>query len=141
VKLYEERWEQGGLTFLGSFNDLILSQQSNDTAADFVRAKIREVVKDPAVADRLTPTQVIGCKRLCIDSGYYETFNQPHVQLVDISESGIEAITATGVRAAGEEFAVDAIVFATGFDAMTGSLLKVDIRGRDGLPLRDAWSE
>jgi cyclohexanone monooxygenase len=141
TKSLEERWEQGGLTFLGAFNDLIINPQSNEAAAEFVRAKIREVVEDPEVAERLTPSQVIGCKRLCIDTGYYETFNLPHVRLVDISDTGIEAITPTGVRAAGEQFDLDAIVFATGFDAMTGALLKIDIRGRDGLPLREAWSE
>ena len=141
LKTYEQRWEQGGLTFLGGFNDLILNPDSNESAADFVRGKIREIVTDPAVAEMLMPSQVIGCKRLCIDSGYYETFNLPHVRLVDISASGVEAITPSGVRAAGEEFDVDAIVFATGFDAMTGALLNIDIRGRDGVVLRDAWSE
>ena len=141
TKIFEERWEQGGLTFLGAFTDIIIDPQANETAADFVRDKIRSVVADPDVAAQLTPTQVIGCKRLCIDSGYYETFNLPHVRLVDISESPIEAITPRGIKAAGEEFDLDAIVFATGFDAMTGALMRIDITGRDGLTLREAWRE
>jgi cation diffusion facilitator CzcD-associated flavoprotein CzcO len=141
AKIFEERWERGGLTFLGAFTDLIIDPNANEAAADFVKAKIRSIVQDPAVADRLMPSQVIGCKRLCIDTGYYETFNLPHVRLVDINAAPIEAITARGVRAGGEEVALDAIVFATGFDAMTGSLLKIDITGRDGLTLREAWSE
>jgi len=83
---------------------------------------------------------VLGCKRICVDTGYYETFNQPHVKLVDISQGGIEAITPAGVDAAGQSFEFDSIVFATGFDAMTGTLMKMDIRGRNGLTLREAWS-
>jgi cyclohexanone monooxygenase len=140
-KIFQERWEGGGLHFLGSFNDLIITPGSNEAAAEFVRTKIRETVKDPAVAEKLVPKQVIGCKRLCIDSGYYETFNLPHVTLVDISDGGIEAITPTGVRAGSEEYEVDAIVFATGFDAMTGALFNANITGRNGVHLRDAWSE
>jgi cyclohexanone monooxygenase len=141
VKAFEERWERGGLLFLGAFNDLIIDPLANEAAADFVRAKIRDVVRDPEVAERLTPSQVIGCKRLCVDTGYYEAFNQPNVRLVDISASPIEAITPAGIRTSAEEVDLDAIVFATGFDAMTGALLKIDIRGRDGATLRDAWSE
>ncbi|MCU1499862.1 MAG: cyclohexanone monooxygenase [Acidimicrobiales bacterium] len=136
---YEARWERGGFTFLGSFNDLFLDRAANQTAAEFVRDKIRTIVHDPGLAERLVPDQVIGCKRLCIDTGYYETFNQPHVRLVDVTETPIEAITPTGIRTTAGEHRLDAIVFATGFDAMTGSLLRIDIRGRGGLPLRDAW--
>ena len=138
---FEHRWQKGGLTFLGAFNDLLLDAESNRYAADFVRNKIRETVKDPEVAELLCPTNIIGCKRLCVDSGYYETFNRPNVHLVDISDSPIEALTARGLRTAGEEHAFDCIVFATGFDAMTGSLLRVDIRGSGGRPLADKWQE
>ena len=138
---FEHRWQKGGLTFLGAFNDLLLDEESNRYAADFVRNKIRETVKDPKVAELLCPTNIIGCKRLCVDSGYYETFNRPNVHLVDISGSPIEALTARGLRTAGEEYAFDCIVFATGFDAMTGSLLRVDIRGSGGRPLADKWQE
>jgi cyclohexanone monooxygenase len=138
---YETRWQRGGLSFLGAFVDLMVEQEANDTAAEFVRGKIREAVRDEAVAEMLSPKDTIGCKRLCIDSGYYETFNRPNVTLVDISGSPIEEITPGGVRVDGADTKVDAIVFATGFDAMTGALLRIDIRGRDGLALRDKWSE
>jgi len=138
-KEYEARWERGGFTFLGSFNDLLLRAEANETAADFVREKIQEAVSDPEVAARLQPDQVIGCKRLCIDTGYYETFNRPNVHLVDLRETPIEAITPAGIRTTAGEHALDVIVFATGFDAMTGALNRIDVRGRDGVALRDAW--
>jgi cyclohexanone monooxygenase len=136
---FEARWEYGGLFFLGALGDLLLDKEANDMAAEFVRGKIREIVRDPALARLLSPKQVIGCKRLCVDSGYYATFNRPNVRLVDISTSGIDAITPSGLRAGGESFELDALVFATGFDAMTGTLLRIDIRGRGGLTLRAAW--
>ncbi len=138
---YETRWQRGGLSFLGAYKDLMVDQAANDTAAEFVRIKIREKVRDAKVAELLAPKNTIGCKRLCIDIGYYETFNQPNVTLIDVSESGIEAITRQGVKVEGREYKVDAIVFATGFDAMTGALLKIDIRGKGGLALREKWRE
>jgi len=138
---FEARWSYGGLGFMASFSDLLLNDDSNKAAADFVRAKIREVVKDPKTAEILTPKNIIGCKRLCVDSGYWETFNRPNVALVDISEEPIERITPTGLRAKGRDFAFDCLVLATGFDAMTGALLKVDFRGRGGVSLRDKWRE
>ena len=137
---FDVRWQAGGLGFNRAFNDLMISKEANDIAAAYVHARIHEIVKDPATADLLSPRQVLGCKRICVDTGYYETFNQPHVKLVDISQGGIEEITAAGVKAGGREYACDAIVFATGFDAMTGTLLKIDVRGRDGLTLQQAWS-
>jgi cyclohexanone monooxygenase len=137
---YEARWQRGGLGFITSFGDLLLDRESNATAADFVRRKIREIVRDPAVAEKLSPKQVIGCKRLCVDTGYYATFNRPNVTLVDVSETPIEAITPRGIRAAGVEYEVDCIVFATGYDAMTGALAKIDIRGRGGRSLQDKWA-
>ncbi len=140
-RLFEERWNYGGLGFMGSFSDLLLNAESNRTAADFVRAKIRDVVKDPALADKLTPTNVIGCKRLCVDTGYWQTFNQPHVTLVDVSDAPIERITANGLRVKGKDYTFDCLVLATGFDAMTGALLRVDIRGRGGRSLQDKWKE
>ncbi|MCC7275637.1 MAG: NAD(P)/FAD-dependent oxidoreductase [Alphaproteobacteria bacterium] len=138
---YAARWADGGLPFMGAFRDLLLDPAANDTAAAFVRAKIREAVADPAVADALTPRNVIGCKRLCVDTGYWATFNRPNVTLVDISGAPIEAITADAVRANGREHPVDALVLATGFDAMTGTLLRIDIRGAGGRRLRDKWAE
>jgi cyclohexanone monooxygenase len=137
---YERRWNHGGLWFLGAFKDLMVSDEANATCADFVRAKIHSRVRDPEIARLLSPTNTIGCKRLCVDIGYYETFNRGNVTLIDVSERPIDAITPEGVRAHGREHKVDAIVFATGFDAMTGALNKIDIRGRGGLALREKWS-
>ncbi len=136
---FEQRWGVGGLTFLGSYNDLILNRESNETAAEFVRAKIAEIVSDPTTAALLTPHHVIGCKRLCVDTGYYETFNRDNVSLVDVSKEPIQEITAKGVRVGGVDHEVDAIVYATGFDAMTGSLLKINARG-PATSLQDAWA-
>jgi cation diffusion facilitator CzcD-associated flavoprotein CzcO len=138
---FERRWQRGGLSFLGAFQDLMVSEEANGTAAEFVRRKIRERVEDPKLAELLAPKNTIGCKRLCIDIGYYETFNRSNVELIDVSEEPVEAITDKGVRAKGKVYEVDVIVFATGFDAMTGALLKIDIRGRNGLRLQQKWSE
>ncbi len=137
---FERRWEHGGLPFLGAYNDLLLNKEANDLAAEFVRGKLAEVVQDPDLVRKLTPDQVVGCKRLCVDTGYWATFNQPHVHLVDLREEPIEAITPRGIRTAAGDHELDVIVYATGFDAMTGALLRVDIVGRDGRSLRDAWS-
>ena len=138
--VYAERWKIGGAGFLSSFNDLLTNQESNDTASEFVRRQIRRIVKDPETAELLAPkTYPIGTKRICIDSGYFETYNRDNVELVDIGGAPIERITPTGLVANGREFRFDSIVFATGFDAMTGTLFKVDIRGRDGQALKDKW--
>src|SRR5262249_35456252 len=136
---YERRWQHGGLSFLGAYKDLMVDQAANDTAADFVRNKIRQRVRDPAVAELLVPKNTIGCKRLCIDIGYFETFNRPNVRLVDVGDAPLEAITPRGVKAHGREYAADALVLATGFDAMTGALLRIDVRGRSGVALRERW--
>jgi len=136
---YEARWRRGGLVLLGAFGDVMLDARANETAAEFVRAKIRGIVHDPEVAELLTPRQVIGGKRLCVDTGYYETFNRPNVKLVDVGRQPIERITPGGIRSGGRDYELDCIVFATGFDAMTGTLLKMDIRGRSGLTLRERW--
>lgn len=136
-----KRWEHGGFAFMGAFNDLGLNKAANDIAADFVRARIREVVHDPEVADALSPNNVIGCKRLCLDTEYYETYNLPHVQLVDINQDPIKRLTSDGVKTASTEFAFDVVIFATGFDAMTGTLLRIDIRGKDGQTLQEKWAE
>ena len=138
---FEQRWEHGGFSFMASFADLLQSQEANDAAAGFVREQIRGIVQDPEVADRLSPHNVIGCKRICLDSGYFETYNRPNVSLVDVSSSPIERITRSGVRVDGRDHELDAIVFATGFDAMTGALTRIDIRGRDGRSLCAKWEE
>ncbi len=138
---FEVRWEKGGFAFITGYNDILSNIEANRLAADFVREKIRQTVKDPAIAALLAPTNhPIGTKRLCLDTNYYETYNLPHVTLVDIANTPVERITPDGLIVGGEEYTVDSIVFATGFDAMTGALLRIDIRGRDGLELREKWA-
>jgi len=139
-RTFEERWRRGGFHYLGAFGDLLFDAGANDTAAEFVRGKIREIVKDPATAELLSPHHAIGTKRLCVDTGYYATFNRPNVTLVDLNQAPIETIITEGVRTTDRTYHFDAIVFATGFDAMTGALDRIDIRGRDGLRLKDAWA-
>ncbi len=136
---YEEAWERGGLPFLGAFGDLLFSKQANDTIADFAREKIRSIVKDPATAELLCPDNVLGCKRLCVDTDYFATYNKPHVKLVDVSKTPIERFTAEGIVVAGQTYPVDAVVCATGFAAMTGSYEKIRITGRNGLTLAEKW--
>ena len=139
---YASRWERGGISLLAAYNDLILDQAANDTAAEFVRGQIRSIVRDPAVAEKLLPTSYpIGTKRICADTGYYETFNRPNVTLVDLRAAPITAVTPGGVATRDAEYAVDSIVYATGFDAMTGSLLKAGISGRGGMKLAQKWAE
>ncbi len=140
-EVYEERWRIGGLPFMGSFADLFIDQAANDTAADFVRRKIAGIVADPAIAEKLAPHHVLGCKRLCADTGYYETFNLPHVTLVDLGREPMTRVTAGAVETTEAAYEIDALVLATGFDAMTGALLAIDIRGAGGLALRDKWAE
>jgi cyclohexanone monooxygenase len=140
-EIYEKRWKMGGFAFLGSFNDLLTDEEANRTAAEFTREKVRRIVKDPATAELLAPkTYPIGTKRICVDTDYYKTYNRDNVELVDISGAPIERLTPTGLVANGRSFDFDSIVFATGFDAMTGTLFKIDIRGRGGLALKDKWS-
>jgi cation diffusion facilitator CzcD-associated flavoprotein CzcO len=139
-KIYEKQWAKGGLLFLGTFDDLMISREANESAAEFIRKKIRSIVKDPAVAEALIPRQTLGCKRLCVDSGYYETFNLPNVTLVDLRASPIEEITATGIRVATGLVELDTIIFATGFDAITGAICKINVVGVGGLALKDKWA-
>jgi cyclohexanone monooxygenase len=138
--VYEARWQAGTGAFLGAFKDILTNQAANDTMAAFVRDKIRATVSNPVTAEILCPkTHPIGTKRICIDDGYYQTFNRDNVALVDISETPIQRLTETGLRVGARAFAFDAIVFATGFDAMTGTLFNVDIRGRNGAALKKKW--
>ena len=140
---YEALWAKGGFGFLyGSYKDVATDRRANDTVAEFVRSKIREIVKDPQTVETLLPTDhPWGSKRPLIDTNYFETYNRENVELVDIRHSPIQEITPNGVRTEDEEFEFDMIVFATGFDAMTGTFLKMDIRGRNDLSLKDKWSE
>jgi cyclohexanone monooxygenase len=139
---YEARWNHGGLTFMSVYNNLALDKAANDTAADFVREKIAEIVQDPQTAKLLQPNNhPIGSKRICIDTEYFAAFNRPNVTLVDIKTNPIEQILPNAVRAGDKDYEVDALVLATGFDAMTGSVAKIDIRGRSGLTLNQKWAE
>ena len=136
----DERWHKGGFAFLGAFGDLMATEEANAYAADYARGEMRKVIEKPDVAEMLMPNDhPVGTKRLCLDTHYLETFNKPHVQLVDVRAHPIERITRKGIVSGGREYEVDAIVFATGFDAMTGAILGVDITGRDGAKLREKW--
>ena len=143
LETYESLWAQGGFRFLhASFKDIRTDVEANDTAAEFVRSKIRQIVRDPETVSKLLPTDhPLGSKRALIDTNYYETYNRENVELIDIRSSPIQEITPSGIRAGDREFEFDIIVFATGFDAMTGSFLRMDIRGRNDLSLKEKWSE
>ena len=136
----ERQWREGGFAMLATFNDLLVDPDANALAAEFCHRKIREKVKDPEVAELLCPVDhPFGTKRLCVDTDYYETYNRDNVTLVDIRHAPIEEITRRGLRTGGVEHPLDAIVFATGFDAMTGALLDIDLRGRGDRRLEDEW--
>ena len=142
-EILEGLWAEGGFKFLwGGFIDLLRDAEANEIASEFIRSKIRETVNDPQTAELLCPQGYpYGAKRPPIDTDYYETFNRENVTLVDISEAPIEVITPTGLRTTMAEYEFDAIVFATGFDAITGALLRIDIRGSGVVRLADAWSD
>jgi cation diffusion facilitator CzcD-associated flavoprotein CzcO len=139
---YEAAWQRGGVMVLQQFNDLLTNPRSNDFAANFFRDKIREIVHDPSIAAKLMPTGYpIAAKRPVLDTDYYETFNLPHVRLVDLRDTPISEITPRGIRTGEAEHPLDMIVFATGFDAITGSFRGIDIRGRGGVRLSDKWAD
>ena len=139
--IYERAWEEGGLRFRATFHDLLIDKAANDTAAEFIRAKIRQIVKDPATAAKLSDfDHPYAAKRPPIDTDYFETFNRPNVELVDVRAAPIEGITPNGIRTRDTEYPLDIIVFATGFDGMTGSLLRIDVRGRNGRTLAEEWA-
>ncbi|HEY4249720.1 MAG TPA: NAD(P)/FAD-dependent oxidoreductase [Roseomonas sp.] len=140
--LYEKAWEKGGLQFRATFGDILTSKPANDTAVDFIRAKVRAIVKDPKTAALLCAfDHPYATKRPPIDTEYFETYNRDNVSLVDLRAAPIERITPRGIRTRDAEYPLDIIVFATGFDAMTGPLLGIDIRGRDGVTLQQAWAD
>ena len=140
-ELYTKRWAIGGTGFLGSFNDLLTNADANYTAAEYVRQQIKRVVKDKETAEILCPRSYpIGTKRICIDTGYFETYNRENVKLVDISKKPIQRLVTDGIIVDDQLYAFDSIIFATGFDAMTGSIFNVDIKGRDGLALKEKWN-
>jgi cyclohexanone monooxygenase len=138
---YERRWQQGGANFMHAYNDILVDKAANDTAAEFVRGKIRATVADSQTAEALLPHgHPLGAKRICVDTDYYETFNRDNVTLVDVRRAPIERLTQDGLRIGGRDYAFDAIIFATGFDAMTGALDAIAISGRGGATLKEAWS-
>ena len=140
--IVERRWARGGAFILGAVGDTLLNEDSNRRFADLVHRKIRETVQDPEVADALCPTShPIGTKRICVDTNYYATYNRDNVHLVNLRKNPIEGITATGVQLADGHVDLDMLVLATGFDAMTGALLAIDIRGSNGQKLADKWAE
>ena len=138
-EIYQDFWDRGGLPFLGAFSDLLFDAKANETAAEFARNKIKEIVKDKTTAELLCPTNVFGCKRLCVDSGYFETFNKANVKLVDISDSPIQEFDIDGLVTKDVKYKFDSVVFATGFAAMTGSFEKINILGRGGISLSKKW--
>ena len=138
--IYEAAWQRGGLQFRAAFQDMLVSKEANDTAADFIKRKIRSIVKDPKTAAILSDIDhPYAAKRPPIDTDYFETYNRPNVSLVDVKAAPIRRISEAGICTAATEYPVDIIVFATGFDAMTGPLLRMDIHGRHGVSLKDVW--
>ena len=140
-QIYQERWAKGGFAIGGAFADLLISREANDTFASFIASRIRAIVKDPETAERLIPrTYPAGSKRICVDTGYFEVYNQPHVHLVDIAGAPA-VITPEGVETGGRSYQLDCIILSLGFDAMTGALSRIDIRGRGGTSLEESWRE
>jgi cyclohexanone monooxygenase len=138
---FDARWARGGANFTHAFNDIFLNKAANDTAAEYVRGRIRGIVRNPAVAQKLLPMDhPIGTKRICVDTDYYATFNRENVTLVDLRQEPIEAITPDGIRTARAEYGLDSIIFATGYDAVTGAVTRIDVTGRDGATIRERWS-
>ncbi len=143
LALYEELWAQPGFKkWLGNFHDIMTSREANEDFAEFVRNKIRARVKDPVVAEKLCPKDhPFGAKRIPLETEYYEAYNQDNVLLVDIRETPIEAITAKGVKTSDKEYEFDVIIYATGFDAITGALTRMDIRGENGQTIKEKWDK
>jgi cation diffusion facilitator CzcD-associated flavoprotein CzcO len=138
-KLYSE---PGFGIWMGNFRDILVDRKANALISDFVARKIRERVKDPAVAEKLIPkNHGFGTRRVPLESGYFEVYNQPNVELIDITETPIERITPTGIKTSDAEYEFDIIIYATGFDAITGSFDRIDIRGVDGISLKDKWRD
>ncbi len=140
--LYERLWQRGSFRFfLESYNDVAVSEEANASMANFVKRKIREIVRDPKVADKLMPDHFVMTKRPILENGYFETFNRDNVTLIDLREDPIERFTRTGVVTRSGEKPIDMLVLATGFDAISGSMLRLDPKGRGGLPLKARWKD
>ncbi len=139
---YEELWEQGGIQLsINSYVGVLVDEELNREVGDFVKGKIRQIVKDPETARKLTPDYLFGTKRLILDNGYFETYNRDNVTLVDLREDPIKSFTATSVLTEHGEHPIDLLVLATGFDAVSGSMLQIDPQGRNGVRLSDKWNE
>ncbi|ODR04816.1 cyclohexanone monooxygenase [Mycolicibacillus koreensis] len=139
---FEKRWDLGGVLFSKTFADQMTDLQANEEARKFYEEKVRAMIDNPDLADLLIPNDhPIGTKRICTDTNYFATFNRPHVELISVRSTPIESIDATGINTSDAHYDLDAIVLATGFDAMTGALAKIDIAGRDGRRLVDAWAD
>ena len=143
LALFEELWAAPGFKkWLGNFGDIMTNEDANETFSEFVRNKIRERVKDPVVAEMLAPKDhPFGSKRIPLESGYYEAYNRDNVLLVDVREAPIERITPNGIKTSDAEYDLDVIIFATGYDAVTGALTRIDIRGEGGQAVKDKWAE
>ena len=141
-KELNNRWKIGGQEiFTAGFTDVGVNVEANKIVADFVKSKIKEIVKDPNVAELLSPEDAIGCKRLCADTNYFETYNRENVELIDLNSNPINSITENGILTKNKEFKFDTIIFATGFDAMTGALQAIDITGKNGKKLKQVWKD
>ncbi|MFC7062580.1 flavin-containing monooxygenase [Halobacillus seohaensis] len=138
-EVFEEAWEKGGFYMQNTYNDITINEDANETLAEFVRSKIRETVHDQKIAEKLMPSYYYGTKRPVLDTNYFETFNRTNVSLIDLKNTPIHRITEKGVQTTEEEYELDTLIFATGYDAMTGPLLKIDIRGREGVSLKEKW--
>ena len=139
--VYEDRWKKGGVPFIAAFQDLNFDREANETAAEFVRNKIKSLVEDSATAKILTPKYPIGCKRLAIDSNYYETFNKPNISLIDLNTEPLDEFVSNGLSTFKNLYELDVIILATGFDAMTGTLFNIDIQGKNNIKLKDKWAD
>ena len=140
--LMEDAWRHGGLAMLGTFSDLLFNEEANEQVAEFIRSKVDDLVKDPAVAEQLKPRGYpVFARRPCLDSSYYDTYNLPHVHLVDLNTNPIEAITETGVRTAQGHIALDMLILATGYDGLTGAMTAFEVTGRDGQTVNHKWRE
>ena len=141
-RIFDAAWETGGFRFIfESFADMLVNPRCNEAAAEYIRNKIRTIVKDPKTAEILCPHYQLGLKRPPLGHFYYEAFNRPNVDLVDVKTTPIERITEKGLVVDGKEYEVDVIIFATGFDAATGALTAIDLRGRKGRLMKDEWKD
>ena len=141
TKEYQKRWERGFHGFMAGYRDIGIDEAANETAAEFVRSKIKETVKDHATAEILSPKDAIGCKRLCADTNYFETYNRDNVSLIDLNQTPIETLVPEGIKTSEQVVELDVVIFATGFDALTGALTSIDISGKEGRKLADKWAD